>query len=221
MRKIQLLGLLVFASFAISVVAASAASAEVGLWTANGKEITSALNTTATGLLELTDLKATGGAVTVNCEGALDGYVEANGLTYISEVLYLGVKEPGNLIICSFVKAGLCEGTEANVEPIGLPWEDLLVLTSTGTGYVDEVVKVGGGSLGYMVTCKTILGETLDECTQAEATQEVKAVATGVEGVSKEENNGTCSIGGSKEGDIVGSGISTLVNGELLGVTMP
>jgi hypothetical protein len=222
LRKIQLFHLTVLAVSAISVMFASVASAEVGLWAADGKEVTTELDATATGSLDLTDLGAPGGAVTVDCEGALDGYVEAGGLDHISEVLYLGKKETENLIECEVVKGheGLCEtGMLADVIPTGLPWESRLELS--GAKFVDHTASVGGGSLGYMVTCLTILGETLDECTQASAEQEMKEVSGGVEGVSKEEDTGNCSLGGNREGDIEGSGLTTLTNGEKLGLESP
>jgi hypothetical protein len=222
MRKIQLLGLMVLAAFAISVVAASAASAEVALWTSNGAEIKGAVSTTATGLLNLTDLGAPGGEVTVDCEGALDGYVEGGGRGHVSEVLYLEKKETENLIECEVVKekAGLCETSMlADVIPIGLPWASQAELN--GTGYLNDITSVSGGSLGYMVTCLTILGETLDECTQTLAEQELVAAAGGVDGVAKETGKGNCTLGGNGEGDIEGSGLLTLNGGATLGIEMP
>jgi hypothetical protein len=213
---------MVLAAFAISVVAASAASAEVALWTAAGKEIKTALATTATGLLNLTDLDAPGGAVTVDCEGALDGTVEGEGKDTVTEVLYLGKKETENLIECEVVKEkeGLCETSMlADVIPIGLPWKSQAELN--GTGFLDDITSVSGGSLGYMVTCLTILGETLDECIQLLAEQTLTAVGSGVAGAAKEENKGSCTLGGGEKNDIEGSALITLNNGELLGIEMP
>jgi hypothetical protein len=227
MKKIQLFIEMAIVVSAVSVVGVPPAFAveEVALWTANSREVTAALNTTATGLLNISDLGAPGGAVTVDCEGTLDGYIEANGLGYTSEVLYLGKKEIENLIECEVVKGkeGLCETSMlADVIPIGLPWETTLSLASAkATEYVNDTVSVSGGSIGYMLICLTILGETLDECTQTRTEQEMAAVTGGVEGISDESGVGTCTLGGKNETDFEGSTLITINDGELLGLKMP
>jgi hypothetical protein len=227
MRKIQVFGLMLVAVFAMSVVVASAASAEVSLWLKKAESIESGtLATEGTGLLELTDLNATGGAVTVNCKGILDGWVGPNGTGETIKILTStgGETNTENLIECEVVsgKEGACETSMlADVIPLGLPWTLTLELMSSPPEYLLVIVPLKGTVLGYMVTCLTILGETLDECSQTEATQELNNLTSSVEGVSKEEDTGNCTIGGSKEGDILGSGVVTLNNKEALAVSMP
>jgi hypothetical protein len=225
MRKSYAFGLALMAIFSMGAIISSAASAEVALWLHNGADITTGtLATQSTGLLELTDLGATGGAVTVNCDGILDGWVGPEGLDEISEVLTLGgVKNTENLIECEVVtgKEGACQTSMlANVIPKGLPWLSQLELMATGAEEYLDVVTSAAPKFGYKVICLTILGETPDECLQETATQTLKNVTGGVEGVSKEEETGTCTIGG-KKGDISGSGLTTLNNGETLTVSMP
>lgn len=62
---------------------------------------------------------------------------------------------------CTYIKAGLCEGTPT-VEPANLPWHSELITTS---GKVREMfVNTGAGAPGFKVTCKAFGSKFTDEC---------------------------------------------------------
>jgi hypothetical protein len=222
MRKTQVVGLVLVAVCAMCTVLVSAASAETVLWLKKGANVTESLSSQVKGLLELTDLDAPGGAVTVDCEGVVDGSVGPGGEGEVTKLLTSsGAENSEDLIECALVsgKEGLCETSmTAYVIPLSLPWSTQLELS--GSHFVDVTLPHTAGDLGFMVTCLTILGETLDECVQASSVQEMINVVGGVEAVSKEEGTGKCSLGGEKEGDMVGSGLTTLNSGEALEVSI-
>jgi hypothetical protein len=225
LKRLRVLAIALVAMFAVGVLVASAAYAEEGEWLAgsnaewlaNGSSITGVgLVASTTGLLELTDLKAPGGSVTADCEGSFDGTLGTEGIGEIVEALYLGKKETESLLECEIVKSkeGLCETSMlADVIPIGLPW--VTQLSEEAGKFVEKIIPVDG-ALGYMVVCLTILGETLDECTVSEGRSEAHNLTDDVETVVEEEGTGNCSLGGSGGGDISGSLVVALGDGESL-----
>lgn len=212
-------GLSLVAVFAFSAIAASAAFAEEALWLVNGVEPAAGVHEPIEidGLLTLTDVKAPGGASSVHCEGTFDGWVghagedEIEAVLTVSKELLEGAKEDGtgavqDLLECPPV-SGACETSmEADVETIGLPWMTLLELV--GTQFVDDITSLSSlGLVGYMVTCLTILGEILDECTVALATAIIDTGAETLTGLFEELEAGNCSLGGEKSGSVEGEGL--------------
>jgi hypothetical protein len=230
MRKINILGLALVAVFAFGAVAVSAAFAEEALWLLNGNDITTAISSEAKGTLWLTDLSAPFGAVMVVCNGSFDGTVgpgmedEITAVLNSNKELVAGTVAGQDLILCGFLaeQHGACKTTpEADVETVGLPWKTLVELNTAGTGFVDLITSASG-KVGYRVTCKNVLeGETTDECTVAEGVSELTNVETGVLGIFKEANTGSCTASGSKSGDVEEGGITIATGGGTLSVSEP
>ncbi|HEY3970080.1 MAG TPA: hypothetical protein VGL79_01665, partial [Solirubrobacteraceae bacterium] len=138
MKKLYFIGLALLAVFAFSSVLVASASAETTLlaeWLFNGAAVTGTLATEISGEILLEDNKAPIiGKSDVSCSGILDGWVDANGLDIVSEVLTLTTKLPVTLagagLLCS-AGSGCEAATEVSpieVWPVGLPWPTLLVL---------------------------------------------------------------------------------------------
>jgi hypothetical protein len=225
-RKIQLLGLALFAVFAFSAVLAGMASAEVTLlaeWLRNGAAITANLASVTTGEITLEDNKVPiAGKVAVLCSGILDGTVGANGADEITKALNLSGEELGAALtglelVCSNVTK--CEaGTTIQVWAEKLPWKTLLFLMENG-----EILDLVEGS-AYEVQC-LVLGITAsDLCEAADTEFKVVNNASGAAEVPSGETAlplATCTQGGAESGvntTDVGAPI-TLVEGGTLSVS--
>jgi len=170
MKKLYFIGLTLLAVFAFSSVLVASASAETTLlaeWLFNGAAVTGTLTTEISGEISLEDNKAPiVGKADVLCSGILDGWVDANGLDFVSEVLNLTTLVAVTLaaaLLCTTISG--CEAaTEASpieVSPVGLPWSTLLVLVENGT-FRDFIT----GS-GYEVLCLVLGINVEDTCTAA------------------------------------------------------
>jgi len=223
MRKIHVLGLALFAVFALSAVAASSALA-VSKYLLNGAEITSTITTetesNSEGLL-LEDMNATG-KPDILCSGFFDGTIAAGGvkdtieavLTLTKELLQGGHAANSDLIEC---EAHSTCTNPVDVEAINLPWATEVVLS--GTTFVDLIFSSGAGTPGYIVDCNTIIGLVEDTCTGN--TGAILANATGgVLGEFSESNEAitvpaNCTQGGEKQGLLQADGLTTSASGTL------
>jgi hypothetical protein len=177
------------------------------------------------GLVLLTDLGVANEGV--HCEGIFDGWVGANGEDEITEVLtalkelLAGTVLGQDLIECERDPESPClTGHEIDVETIGLPWMTLLELV--GGLFIDDITSLSTAKLvGYMVTCLTLLGETLDECDTELAEAEIMNEPETTLGLFTEENLGLCSIGGPLLADNVGEGLIVHVGGGAITVSQP
>jgi hypothetical protein len=235
MRKMQILMFALFAVCSIGVMVASVAFAAEelaaeflweGLPIAEGAELPFDTVNVGTTLLLLEDMKATGGAVDVLCSGLFGGVIMGPKDALITEVVGLPEPQLAN-IICTIDTKGACEGTEAVVEALNLPWLiEPLLTTASSTGFALDIVEnteTLTGLPGYAVTCKTILGNVTDTCTGATGAIATNA-ATGIEGEFSETNEtitppGKCSLGGEKQGLLFGAGITTDTTGGVLSVS--
>jgi hypothetical protein len=226
MRKLHALWMALFAVLALGVIASPAFAEETQpLWLWQGMDISEQLLVEITGLLLLTDLGVASEGV--HCEGIFDGWVGANGEDEVTEVLNTlhelvpGVDPTQDLLICLRDPNSPClEGHEIDVETVGLPWMTLLELV--GGLYLDDFTSLGTlKELGYMVTCLTLLGETLDTCTTPLAYAEIMNEPETTLGLFTEENMGVCSIGGANLGDVEGEGLITHVGGGTITVSQP
>jgi hypothetical protein len=220
MRKIQIVTFVLVLVCGVFAVAASAAFAEETLpaeylW--NGEKIAEGVilpilteNDPSTATLLLEDMKATGGAVAVECSGMFNGEITGPKNAEILEVESL----TGSATIkCAYETKGLCEGTEAEVKAVNLPWllEPLLVSTTVFT----EMISKGAGAAGnpgWTTTCKTIIGNVTDTCT-GETSVIATNVTGGIEGEFSETNEeitkpGECSLSKEKSGLVVGKGLT-------------
>jgi hypothetical protein len=223
MRKMQILLFALFAVCSIGVMVASTAFAAEELaaeflWEAlpiaEGAELVFDITNVGTTLLLLEDMKATGGPVDVLCSGLFGGTIMGPKDALITEVVSLSGSAN---IMCTIDTKGACEGTEALVEALHLPWLiEPLLTTASPTGFALDIVESTETKPGlpeYDVTCKTLIGNVTDECfgnTGAIATN----AATGIEGEFSETNEeitlaGTCSLGGEKQGLLFGPGLMT------------
>lgn len=180
MLRIQMIGLALVAALAMSVVAASSASA-AHLWLIGGKLVASPVKIHSLGLLLLFDKTAPGGESVLHCHGYDDGTVGPHALDLILAITaeLLG-KNPS--IHCNKVK-GACESTSLILAlAVGLPWHTELYLE--GTEVRDHITSdTSGGKIGWKVTCKVpLLGTVTDECTNTLSSVKVTNVAGGVEG---------------------------------------
>lgn len=198
MKKVQIIGLALFAVFAFSTAAvtSSAFALEYVLasWLVNGKSITKAegaLPSEGKGELLLEDVTKKGAIV---CSGILDGTIGPESLDEITKVLNLSTVEIGELTGKGLECKGqtTCE-TGSEAWPAGLPWlTELELMEPEGTWWV-LIFKAG-----YHVLCLALGGLINEEvsCTAAEgaATQALN-VTGGVELGKETTPNGSCEGG--------------------------
>src|SRR5450759_4894241 len=99
MRKIQILGMALFAVFAFGAVAAASAFA-ASEWEVEGVKLTTTLPAETEGSLKLIKLVSTTNReilVEVRCEGIFDGTVGPGSKDTINKVLNLAMEEIGQL----------------------------------------------------------------------------------------------------------------------------
>ena len=212
MKKLHIIGLALVAVFAFAAISVATASAETTLlaeWLAGGTQVSENTAATNEGELLLEDM---GTGTDVSCSGKFVGTIGLSGVDSITLVEDLEGKD--NSLNCVITAKGACEeanGSLITVVPVNLPWATLLYLMADGT-FLDEISSSGAGAPGYLVECKALGIKVDDTCSGA--TQTVETNVTGaVEGAFSENETttppGNCTIGGSKQGLVVGSGKST------------
>jgi hypothetical protein len=195
MLRIQTIVLALMAVFAMSVVAASSASAAEHLWLINGKLVASPVKIHAQGLLLLTDHTPLGGtnSTIIHCHGFGSGTVGPHGLG-LAETVTAELLGTNNKITCSFDKQGPCEsGTPPVAEVVSLPVRTELYLE--GTEVRGMGISLGTGAAKF--TCKApLIGMITDECTVSLGSAALANVAGGVE-AKTDAKSGTadCKIG--------------------------
>jgi len=197
MLRIQMIGLALVAALAMSVVAASSASA-AHLWLIGGKLVASPVKIHSKGLLLLTDHNPMGSAsleTVIHCKGFDDGFVGPHALDLVLAITaeLLGTNPR---ITCTFDKAGGCEASTAPLAlAINLPWHTEIYLE--GSTVRDMIVADGAGEPGYKVVCKApLFGMITDECKAPLGNTGLANVAGGVEGIfDATSNNTNCKIG--------------------------
>jgi hypothetical protein len=235
MRKIQILGMALFAVFAFSAVAAASAFA-ASEWEVEGVKLTTTLPAETQGSLSLIKLvSSTNSAilVEVHCEGIFDGTVGPGSKDTINKVLNLAMEEIGQLgglaLECKVEAGGMsglldCElGSTALVWAENLPWNTELELMEPSGAILDRLgFPAGAGVPAYEVECKTTSGIVGSELCEGATSAEVKndtGTPMGVFGefsaaVGSEEAN--CTMTGEKTGLNVGSGTTWAISSELV-----
>ncbi len=233
MRRFKVLGVAIFAVLLLSVAVAATASAVeflLALWLLNGANVVSPVLVDQEGELELRSLNGGGFGVKAIalCSGILDGFVEANSLDLITELLTL----TGTAVsLTELVEPGLaCTNVENCTEP--LAWADLpttgwvteaeLMVDGTETFFVDLLLGAGyyvncmGGLIPFSELCATpetavkLTNET-NGTIDAEFTDAFQTLA----GLPLAE----CSAGGANSGEVVGLGIILDAEGPTLAVS--
>lgn len=221
MKKINIVGLAlvaVAAFFAVSVASASATPE----WLIKAAPVTVLTSVQTTGLLTLTDLKASFlGASSVDCEATLVGSVGPTGEDETTEIVAGALKTKGNGLTGAFIECKGVQGCEGNghVYPIGLPW--LTQLELSGTVIIDHTIPGVGTTMGYAIECSIFGVKEEDECTQALFSPLIEnmAVENDVLGIVNEENASHCSLSGENSGDALGEGLISTLTGEALAVS--
>jgi hypothetical protein len=193
MKKVQIIGLAMFAMFAFSVVAVSTASAlefTLAAWLVNGAAVAAPLPAETTGELLLENTESKGSIV---CSGILDGTIGANSLDEITKVLTLGKVEVGELT----GKGIECKGenicTSGEAWGTKLPWKTEVELDTVSPPELFFELILGAE---YHILCEALGIENVEEtCKAPEATQEVLNVTGGVEPMEGATPNGNCGTG--------------------------
>lgn len=192
MRKIKVWGLAFSAMFLISGLAAASASAHQ--WTLNNAPITTAVPTSGSGTLELTDTNGFfGSTVTVKCSGTTTGTAGPGAADTTSTV---------TVSSCTTV-SGVCSSPTATA--VDLPWKTELSTDAKGV-LRDTIKSDGNGAPGYTVTC-TVFGSTIkDKCT-SERGQPKVTINTSPVPISFDAESGTadCELGGKEAGHVRGN----------------
>jgi len=214
MRKMQIFGLVLFAVFASSAVAATSAFA-VHEWLLEGVAIPIGqkdLVDSETGELLLEDTKGgiTGGKVDILCSGLNEGWVfnmeppgpNGPGLDEVTEVLNLAMTS-SNITDC--VNDEGCVGAIL-VEAVNLPWETELLLNAAGQ-FRDLVGPGAGGTQpGWTATCSgvpdTCTGHTNVLIENNVAEKDVEAL---FESAGENTEFATCTRGGANTGLVEGT----------------
>ncbi|MGN6274485.1 MAG: hypothetical protein ACTHNP_00965 [Solirubrobacterales bacterium] len=199
LRNIRAWGLTLFALFLLSAIATANASA--AQWTLNGAAITSAVPTSGTGTLKLTD--EAGGPfsepVTVECSGSTTGTAGP------------GAKDTTSTVTVSSCRTieGICESPSASA--VDLPWSTELV--ELGGVVRDKIMADGKGEPGYKVECTFFGVRTSDICTSKEkepgrmGMPDVTALNTSPVPLEFDAGSGTanCTLGGTGKGHVRGA----------------
>jgi hypothetical protein len=224
LRKIQMLGLALFAVFASSAVLAGMASAETTLlaeWLRNGVAIAANLASETSGEITLEDTSTLPGKVAVLCSVILDGTVGANGAAEITEALDLS-KEAISLtalvplaLECSNVTK--CESGTPSLLWLLPSWNITLFLMENS-----EILALITG-FAFEVTCLVLGFSTSDLCEAADT--EFKVINEGGAAEIPAGENlspaASCTAGTSSSGIITTDVLApiTLVEGGTLSVS--
>jgi hypothetical protein len=206
MIKLKTLGVTLFAALMLGGAASPSAFAEVTQWLASGAAITTAEEADS----EAADviLKDSGSGAEVLCEGVTDkGTVGPKNAGTVTSVAFTIAKCKGLAVI----------STIDTMVILNLPWKTEI------SGGLDLIIAGTGGEPGYLLEGATLLGLVDDACTTNKGTTELSNVAGGVNAnfpaapLAVEKAN--CSIGGKEKGEVLGTDLNLLVNGETLTVS--
>jgi hypothetical protein len=206
MSRIRILGLALVAAFAMSAVAATAASAapvweeEVG---GVFKPITVAKASTSTGTLKLKDTGTLLGESEVECTGTDKGTVGAGSADTITEIKATECK---GIKVC---KAPVT-AEALNVAPklAGGVWQT--ALETVGTETRDKVTTTSGTKVvGWTVTCETSFGKQTDVCESASTTTAMTNNANGTVTATFDAKSPSakCSLGNATSGHVLGTDV--------------
>jgi len=231
MKKLNILGVVLVAVFAMSMVVVATASAVeflLALWLVGGVNVTANLATDSEGELLLEDTKTLLGKVAVLCSGILDGTVGPESKDEVTKLLSLGtlhieistvvLVEQG--LLCTDQSGGLCP--EPLVWAEKLPWdtEAELMIDGTETFFVDLILNGA-----YYLDC---MGNGVEDlCTALEVAVKLTNEAGGI--VDNEFGDpfqelaglklGNCSVGGAESAVTEGLASQLLASGESLTVS--
>jgi hypothetical protein len=227
MRKIQLLGLALFAVFAFSAVGVvSSAFALESVWLVGGHTALTKVLADSEGELKLTDLKTPiFGESSILCSFLKEGFVggDASGANpkwdEITSITGLNAATEPLWIKCTFVVKGGCEtSTPPELMPVNLPW--LTELTLSGTAFLDNLIGTGGNT-GWVSKCLVLGANTEDTCTLRTSADIDNTTESDVIALFTEATGGKalCSQSNEESGEVEGEVLILLANGEALAVS--
>jgi hypothetical protein len=229
MRKIQLLGLAVFAVFAFSAVAAaSSAFALESVWLVGGHTALTKVLADSEGELLLEDEKTPiFGKASILCSGLNEGWIggDASGANpkwdEITSITGLNATTEPLWVKCTFVVRGGCEtSTPPEAMPVNLPWLTELTLAGINT-FLDKLIAAGAGP-GWVSRCLVLGANTEDECTSTSTSADIDNTAENdVKALFSEAIGGKalCSQSNEESGVVEGEVLILLANGEALAVS--
>jgi hypothetical protein len=198
---------LAFALLGCVLPQAASASETPVEWRQGGAALSVPVTVKSKGTLKLTDEKATGGAISVECEAAGEGSV---GTGTFDE------QTKSTLSKCAFVKSGSCETAgEVSLVAVNLLWDSELANVE---GTPRDTISTGGkGTPGYKIECRISgIKKVVDECTGTLATLMANAVG-GVNATFDGEKL-TCTSGGAGAGALEGTQLIEAMKGSALDV---
>ena len=231
MKKLNILGVVLVAVFAMSMVVVATASAVeflLALWLVGGVNVAANLATDSEGTLLLEDEKTLLGKVFILCSGILDGTVGPESKDEITKLLTIGtlhteipttvLTEPG--LLCTDQSGGLCP--EPLVWAEKLPWltEAELMIDGTETFFVDLILAGA-----YYLIC---MGNSVEDlCEAPELAVKLTNLAGGIVDNEFSDafqtlaglNLGTCTVGGANSAIVEGLAEQLLASGESLTVS--
>jgi hypothetical protein len=232
MKKLQVLGLALFAVIAFGAVSVSVASA-ASVWLVDGAAPVAGTAMSTEGELALTDLTSLG-EVTVDCSGILVGEFKSNTDILITAVLNLAGEaissEPLVGLALSCTGLGLLTGT-CSVWPEHLPWlaELELMVAPEPEWLIDltEDTETATGLPAYHITCKTVIGTTAEDLCEGLVSGPLENMAAESDVLesfilSEQEADGElapCTFTGSNTGHIEGLGSLVFVPGKTLALS--
>ncbi len=198
MLRIRIIGLALVAMFALSAVAVASASAAENEWSLSKVDVTSTMNVTSKGKLELTDTSTAAGSVTVTCEGTDAGTVLPGGKDSTTSIT--ATKCTSNNSAC----------TSPTAKAVNLPWTSQLKEKGTR----DLIKSANSTTLGWLVDCETLLGKKSDECTTKSTEVVVENTKTGVNTIFSKKVSGMATCTESKKETGYVEGTVEIVSGE-------
>ena len=99
-------------------------------------------STTTKGTMEIIDT-GTGGPTVRGCSVSMKGWIARSGADGIYNVEFVG---------CEIASGGSCEGAEAKVAPVNLPWST--TLEEEGSRNIRDKIRSSSGEPGYIIECK-------------------------------------------------------------------
>lgn len=187
------------------------------------------------GELELADLGAPGGVVTVLCSGLNEGWIASHLVSGVltfnaaaDEITKItNLAGTSNTVECTFVNKGLCEASSVpTAEAINLPW--LTELNLVGTVVLDLLFSENTEAIGWKVLCLALGLNMEDKCTvpgteakpgetEINNTTEGDVLASFSEAIQKEK--AACSLSKEMSGVVTGSILIFTESGETLAVS--
>jgi hypothetical protein len=184
-------------------------------WLLNGEKLNMEKKINYESELLIEDMNSPTTTFIVDCSELAFVDITPGGLTKTLEFLSLSETSGTDCVLLK----GACTESTVKVEILGLPWEEQILLA--GSKFLNSLLP--GGSTGYLMECPSLLGNLVDSCTGEITMELVNIPEGGVEGILSENEeitkSLTCTLGGAKEGLLLGKARFTDPEGRSLSVS--